>query len=110
MDLNKHIITSDTNKPFHSNGFAIVANGDHFGATDNTTFEQRKQISRNRRIINDYKRSAIVDASFKANPVGNRGVGIRSIPRRPSLKQRDGVNVSPRKFVEPTQRTYNPFP
>jgi hypothetical protein len=85
MDLNKHIITNNTSKPFHSNGFADAANGNHFGATTSVSFEQRRQIDRNRQAIQNYQRSAVGSAygvlRAKPAPVVRRVVIGRSASR-----------------------------
>ena len=84
MDLNKHIVTNSTSKPFHSSGFAEVANGNHFGAVSKTSFEQRRQIDRNRQAIQGYQRSAIGNAygvlRAKPAPVVRRVTTGRSTP------------------------------
>ena len=97
MDLNKHIVTNNTNKPFHSSGFAEAANGNHFGAVSKTSFEQRRQIDRNRQAIQNYQRSAVGNAygvlRAKPAPVVRHIVIGRSAPR-----------VAPAPL-----RRYNPF-
>ena len=98
MDLNKHIVTNDNSKPFHSNGFADAANSNHFGATTTESFEQRQQIDRNRQAIQNYQRSSIGNAygvlRAKPAPVVRNIVIGRSAPR-----------------MAPTPlRRYNPFP
>ena len=98
MDLNKHIVTNNTNKPFHSSGFAEAANGNHFGAVSKTSFEQRRQIDRNRQAIQNYQRSAVGNAygvlRAKPVPVVRHIVIGRSAPRATSAPF----------------RRYNPFP
>jgi len=59
MDLNKYIVKNDGNRLFHSSGYAQIANGDNLGSDSNTTFNQRLEIDRNRRIVGEYKRSII---------------------------------------------------
>jgi hypothetical protein len=97
MDLNKHIVTNNTVKPFHSNGFAEAANGNHFGATTSMSFEQRRQIDRNRQAVAGYQRSSIGNAygTLRARPVAARPVVIgRSVPHTAPIPL----------------RRYNPFP
>jgi hypothetical protein len=98
MDLNKHIFKNDDNKPFHSNGYAQVANGNHLGATANISFNQRQQVDYNRRIIGGYNRSTIGSAYgvLRAKPVINP---------RPVLRQRGSVAARPR----PSLQSYNPY-
>jgi len=85
MDLNKHIVTNDTNKPFHSNGFADVANGNHFGAATSESFEQRRQMDRNRQSVQNYQRSSLGNfrgvLRAKPAPVVRNIVIGRSVPR-----------------------------
>jgi len=108
MDLNKHLVKNDDTKPFHSNGFAIVANGDRFGSTDNTSFEQRKQMSHNRKIITGYQRLEVAD-SLKINPVSRRTLGHGSIPERPPQLLSNSPIVPPRRFNESISKNQNPF-
>ncbi len=98
MDLNKHIVTNDTNKPFHSNGFAQVANANHFGATTSESFERRRQIERNRQSIQNYQRSNIgnIYGTLRAKPITT----VRPVILGRSM---------PRETPKPAQR-YNPFP
>jgi hypothetical protein len=98
MDLNKHIVTNNNYKPFHSSGFAEAANGNHIGATTHESFERRRQIDRNRQSVQSYGRSAI------GNPYG----GLREKPivaSRPIETSR----IAPRSAPIPLRR-YNPFP
>ena len=113
MDLNKHIYHSDNKKPLHSNGYAEIANGSHFGATSNTTYEQRKRIDLNRQSVANYQRSTI------GNPYGDirtkptsRAIDNKKIPQKQSLQQRNAnleISVPIRKFKEPASRPYNPY-
>lgn len=118
MDLNKHIVTNDNNKPFHSNGFAQIASGNRVGSTGNVSFNQRQQIDQNRRIIYGYSRSVIGStySTLRAKPVLNNG--IRPVVTNPSLQQHNStpsvpstpsVAKTPQHFTEPIDRTYNPF-
>jgi hypothetical protein len=114
MDLNKHIVKNDDNKPFHSNGYAQVANGNRLGAVASVSFNQRQQIEYNRRVVGGYSRSAIgslYNSTSRARPmVRGRGVsGQTSIGAKPSLQQHNSLNVGPRHFSEPSSRKYNPY-
>lgn len=106
MDLNKHIVKNDDNKPFHSNGFAQIASGNRVGSVDNTSFSQRQQIENNRRLVYGYNRSVI------GNPRGvSRPRPISGLTIEPSSRQRNSVPMphpAPR-FSEPPARSYNPF-
>lgn len=98
MDLNKHIATNNTSKPFHSSGLAEAAFGDHLGAISNTSFEQRRQIDRNRQAIQNYQRSAV-------------GNAYRALRTRPTPVARNIVigRSTPHTASAPINR-YNPFP
>lgn len=111
MDLNQHIVKTDDNKPFHSHGYAQVAQGDQIGSTGGVSFEQRQVIDRNRLIINNYNRSSIGNSYgvLRAKPVA-KDVGARSAMfNRPSLQQHNSVPSGPKRFVEPPSRTFNPY-
>lgn len=101
MDLNKHIITNDTNKPFHSNGYAQIAVGNRVGSTSSKSFLQRQQIDYNRQIINGYNRSTIGSSygTLRAKPVSTGTDVSRSMARPMSIS---------RPVVSPPPK-YNPF-
>jgi len=99
MDLNKHIVTNDDNKPFHSNGYARVAVGNRVGITSAESFSQRQQIERNRRLIYGYNRSAIGNAYgvLRAKSVTSNNVINRVAT--PSLRRQNN----------PPPQHYDPF-
>lgn len=111
MDLNKHIVTNDTSKPFHSSGFAKVANSDHFGATSNVSFDQRQQIERNRQLVTGYQRSTIGESYgvLRAKPVSKQAIVRKGTPIRPTIQQRNSIAVAPRQFRESSSRRYDPY-
>lgn len=98
MDLNKHIVTNSTSKPFHSNGFADAANGNHFGAVSKTSFEQRRQIDRNRQAIQNYQRSSIGST-----------YGVLRVKPAPVVRHIVISRRAPHIAPAPPRR-YNPFP
>lgn len=104
MDLNKHIVTNDTNKPFHSNGYAQIAVGNRVGSTGNISFAKRQEIDRNRKLIYGYNRSAIGNAYgvLRAKPASTNNVINRTTG--PSLQQHNSQNSAQR----PPQN-YDPF-
>lgn len=124
MDINKHIVKNDDDKPFHSSGYANVANGGHIGSVGNMTFEKRQQIEQNRRIIQSYRYSSlgradrslkeINSASSNANDKSNELRASINMRYSQSKKQPNGsisrsqINP-PRRFSEPPKRFYNPF-
>ena len=111
MDLNKHIVKIDDSKPFHSHGYAQVANGDQIGSTTNISFEQRQIIDRNRLIINNYNRSAIGNAYgvLRAKPVAGNPIKRTSMRQRSQLQQHNSLPAAPKRFKEPQSRTFNPY-
>ena len=111
MDLNNHIVKTDDNKPFHSNGYAVVARGDQIGSTAGISFEQRQVIDRNRRIIDNYNRSTIGSTYgvLRAKPVTKEMGARTSAFNRPTLQQHNSMPAGPKRFVEPQSRTYNPY-
>jgi hypothetical protein len=110
MDLNKHIVTNDSELPFHSNGYARVANGDRLGATAAESFGMRRQIDASRQIIKGYHRSSIGSAygAQRAKPVDTGlPTSTYSINNRPVSGPR--YTSAPRRFSEPKPQTYNPY-
>ena len=104
MDLNKHIVTNDTGKPFHSNGYARVVNGDRIGATGNVSFNQLRRTDGNRQLVDGYNRSNIGNAYgvLRAKSVVKDASTDRTSTRqRPSLQQNNSLNSKP--------QGYNPY-
>jgi hypothetical protein len=110
MDMNNHIVKPDDNKPFHSNGYAEVANANQIGSTTSVSFDQRQAIERNRQIIENYNRSAIGAAYgvMRAKPVAEKALDRNSIRQRAALPRRNMPTV-PKRFSEPSGRTFNPY-
>ncbi len=110
MDMNSHIVKPDDNKPFHSNGYAEIANANQIGSTSSLTFERRQSIESNRQVIGSYKRSSIgtTYSVMRAKPVAEKAMSRNIIRQRSALPQR---NMSPttRRFSEPSGRTFNPY-
>lgn len=96
MDLNKHIITNGE-KPFHSNGYAVVASGDRIGSTSSVSFNQRRAIDQNRRVINGYHQSSI---GSKYGEMRAKTISDIKITK---------PNIQTSRFAEPAGRKYNPF-
>lgn len=113
MDLNKHIAKNDDNKPFHSNGYARVANGDRLGSTDKVSFNQRQQINYNRQFIGGYNSSAIgssyINSSHCIKSTERGTISGSNMYQRLPLQQHNSLNVGPRRFNEPSSRKYNPY-
>lgn len=103
MNINQFM--NNTEKPFHSSGYADVANGGAFGSVSAQSFEQRARIERNRQSVRRYHDSHIGRGSLQFRPeisLPQRTVGVpTAVPRR---------NVpSRRRFIEPPARSYNPY-
>jgi hypothetical protein len=97
LDLNKHIVKNDDNKPFHSNGFARIAVGNRVGSVGSMSFSRRQQIDRDRRLVYGYNRSAI-------------GSNYGELRAKPSLQQHNSQPVLvPQRPVSPSPQSYNPF-
>lgn len=109
--MNDHIIKDD-NKPFHSNGYASAANGDRFGSTSCESFDRRRQVDANRRIVSGYQRSAI-GGSYDTL-VANRSIVRGNVNRinqhrthESSMQQFNSGNQNP--TLRPQGRRYNPY-
>lgn len=116
MDLNKHIVSDNTGKPFHSSGIARINRGDRLGVDTNVSFNQRQQINGNRQLINDYHSSVIgsTRSVLAARPVSPEAIDSRlRVPARQPLKPprstTQGITIPPRSFNEPNARGYNPY-
>ncbi len=109
LDLNKHIVKSDDNKPFHSNGFAQIAVGNRVGSVGNVSFSQRQQIDRERRLVYGYNRSAIGSAYGVARAAKTfiKSPNVNSAGQ--PLPQNSLRPAGPQHFTEPPARPYNPF-
>ena len=63
MGLNFKLIQrtakTSTSDVAHSTGYASASNGGQFGASDNTTFSERMQIERNRKLIKGYNNAKV---------------------------------------------------
>ena len=92
--MNKHIVKTDDNQPFHTSGYAQVANGNRVGAVSTMSFERRQQIDQNRQKIGDYRRSTIGRATSEFRP--KIVISPISASTKPSLVEK------------PTP--YNPYP
>ncbi len=110
MDMNKHIVKPNTNLPFHSNGYAEVNGANQIGSTSSLSFNQRQTIERNRQLIGNYNRSKIGTAYgvMRAKPVAENALDRNSIRQTLSTPQRNMPQM-PKRFSEPSSRTYNPY-
>jgi len=111
MDLNKHIVANDNHKPFHSSGYARVANGDRIGSVSNVSFNQRQRIDNNRQTVDLYKRSVVGSSRgvLKAKRYIRPDTTTGFSTSNNSLQQNNSTKPVVRQFIEPSSRGYNPF-
>lgn len=110
MDLNKHIISDDNNKPFHSSGYAKVASGNRIGSVGVDSFSQRQNIEKNRQKIGMYRRSAIGNSYGVARAKQYVRPDHTADANSGSLQQHNSITpITPRRFTEPSGRSYNPY-
>ena len=111
MDLNKHIVKIDNNKPVHSHGFAEVASGDRVGSTSNTSFEQRQLIDLNRQLVENYGRSTIGGSYsvVRAKKATDAEIINRTARPQRSSQRPSKLDTGPTRFIEPPTRNYNPY-
>jgi hypothetical protein len=132
MDLSKHVITNSNRNLLHSNEFAVVSNGSHFGSTSNISFEQRNRNSQHRQSVAHYNRSDIGNAYLESRekPVFNsnerrvkpitkaqlqqlRDSGILSKPQlqqfQSSQQRSNGFIGASHQLQESPSRSYNPY-
>ncbi len=107
MDLNKHLAEYDSDdKHFHSSGFAKLANGNQIGSTSSSSFDKRRALNENRRVVMAYDRSALANANYRDRArLGDDSNKISpQIKARPSLSN-NRANIA----TQPTPRKYNPY-
>ena len=115
MDLNKHIVTDNNDKPFHSSGYAKVASGNRIGSVSHVSFGQRQQIDGNRSRVDLYKRSTIgnaygvLRAKTITRPTIKPSVSGESNSKEGSLQQFNSAAPAKGRFSEPGGRGYNPY-
>lgn len=93
MNVRKFIPQSSNDDIFHSSAYAKVASGSNMGAVSRQTFQERKQIERNRSTIRPY------DSALTNRPAVRPASGLRTAA--PPATQRP--------FREPPSRGYNPY-
>ena len=98
--MNKHIAKPDNNVPFHTSGYAQVANGDRVGSTSTISFDKRRQIDQNRLKVAGYGRSIVGNYRSGLRP---KQVAERDVISRPAMNQRQ-ISENP-----PSPRPYNPY-
>lgn len=100
---------NDSDKPFHTSGYAKAANGDRIGAVSAQSFSQRLSVHQTRQSVRAYKESMIARGSDipKTTPSATPDRAQLRVDSRTSSqvpqRQQSGT------FREPAARTYNPF-
>lgn len=117
MNISKFV--NDADKPFHSSGFAEVANGSQMGATSAESFDRRYQVDQNRKLVQKYRDSSLARTVVNRDIAGQRtdDSATQSQPSQTTKSSRQGFNatsapklvIPPRRFSEPKGRNYNPF-
>lgn len=109
---------------FHSSGYAQEAQGDLIGATSPETFERRRDVERQRRLVQRYRDSRIGQARNQTRPQfqpeflkkQNVSKAQQSLPLSKRDAQRQSFNsgtpLAPQSrtaFQEPPRRDYDPY-
>lgn len=108
--------TRKVEKPFHSSGYAEIANGTSIGSSSVQPFRERYHIEQNRRHVGRYGQSHLANVPFQQErrPLPGDGNSSRITARRGDLASKPIV-IPPRvggqgpRFSEPHGRPYNPF-
>lgn len=109
MNFNKRIVMNSDDRPFHSSGYARVANGNRIGSVANVSFDKRQQVEKNRQKVDSYRRSTV------GNPYGVLRAKRYVKPTTPtlgaknSLQSNNATAPARRAFNEPGGRSYNPY-
>jgi hypothetical protein len=113
---------SEPDKPFHSSGYAEVANSGSIGSTSSQTFGQRYSADQNRSIVRKYRDSHIGRGSLRHH--SRKGaidpiVRVDSpIPNSRQAQSAEGSTMKPistpptqprQSFKEPPTRGFNPY-
>jgi hypothetical protein len=124
MNIDK-LNNNEPEKPFHSSGYAEVANGGSIGSTNSQTFNQRYAADQDRTFVRKYRDSHIARGSMRHH--ARNGVTdpfVRTEPTMPTSRQSDNASSSPVKptspsspvapparssFREPPTRGFNPY-
>lgn len=94
---------SRTEKPFHSSGYAEVAQGVSMGSTNAQSFNERYRLERNRQHVQRYGNSHLANAPLRRS--NEMSVNRQGEPLSPRP-----ITIPPRShFSEPSGRNYNPF-
>lgn len=100
---------NNSEKPFHTSGYAKAAHGDRIGAVSAQSFSQRLSVHQTRQSVRAYKESMVARGSNipkMASPVTPDRAQLRVDSRMPSQAPQRQQGSG---FREPSARTYNPF-
>lgn len=123
--MNIHPFGDQTEKPFHSSGYAEVSNGGSIGSTNSQTFGQRYTADQNRSVVRKYRDSYIgrgalrhqarqgVMDPFRRDPVVPTGRQVQNVSD-PLAQPGNHPSASPvsqprPSFKEPPTRGFNPY-
>lgn len=98
-------------KPFHTSGYAEVANSGAIGSTNTQTFGQRYRIDRNRRAVRRYSDSYVGHGTPQGYARTTTARQEGNAPRlSPKLASRSSTSPPSRPtFIEPPGRGFNPY-
>lgn len=116
--MNIHTFSDQPEKPFHSSGYAEVAQGGQIGSTNTQTFGQRYKIDQNRSAVRKYRDSYVGQGALR-----DQGRSVVPLPARKPMAERSSRQrfnaasssvqpiepVAKPTFREPPTRGYNPF-
>ncbi|MEP7204884.1 MAG: hypothetical protein ABI716_01675 [Candidatus Saccharibacteria bacterium] len=109
IDLNKYIVDPEPGKPFHSNGYAKVANGGRIGSVSTTSFNDRQRIEQGRRAIGSYNRSIVGQAYGVQRAKMVTPGGATQTTVAPQANNVSPLAAAKRGFKEPSGRLHNPL-
>lgn len=109
MNFRKPTINHHTDRPFHSSGYAQIANGGRIGSTDVTSYAMRRSVENNRRKISPYQRSILGNSRVilklkQAKSLNFSDTNIVAPSGRQAFNVKQGLS-----YVEPQGRNYNPY-
>lgn len=109
MNFRKPIVNHYTDKPFHSSGYAQIANGGRIGSTDVTSYAMRRSVDNNRRKISPYQRSIVgntrsVIKAKQYKHVDFNNTNTEASTGRQAFNAKQGLS-----YTEPQGRNYNPY-
>lgn len=109
MNFNKRIVMNIDDRPFHSSGYARVANGNRIGSVANISFDKRQQIEKNRQKVDSYRRSTVGNSYgvLRARQYVKPTTPVLCVKN--SLQSNNAAAPARRAFSEPSGRRYDPY-